>query len=146
MFNWAFHFMDWYYNSQGTPGPTMVITIVIAIFSLVAIFRFIRTFIHYVQTGELGDSDNYLVENLGDVEFKKAAYDFLLEPHPMTILADAAFLLLLGITVVLALGVIPILVEAAIPFALVILLARYLRRRVAKKEEFINTLKGKRDL
>lgn len=142
-----FDFMEWYYNIE---IPATIMFYSCLFYACVVVpFRLSRTFYVYVKTGRIGDSENSLMEiiydgGFGDRSLKQILIAVLTESHPLAILTDT---LMVGIVLfVLALvgGLIPLIATVGLVLGSIIGLAKYLRRRVEIREEFIEKLRGTR--
>ena len=100
----------------------------------VLLFRIGLLFRMYVNTGEVGDSDDFW---FGQVMDGKGIFSplYFTGTHPAGILLDACILSIVSV----------LMIPGWAPLAIIILLvilAKQMRERVAHKQEFVSNLKG----
>ncbi len=124
-----------------------IVYTLMVIFIPALLVRLLRIMPVYIKTGSMGDSDNSWVFNtyrkLSFLEkLPKQLYNLFMETHPEAIITDAIAIGLLGLVLFIAWGLIPFIVVIALFFYGIISLAKHLRERHVKKEEFVQALKG----
>lgn len=117
----------------GMYGTWMLLTA----FSIICILiRIGKSFWFYINTGEFGDfHDSCSAYNILDGEGSKIISALILGVHPIAILADIAVYCL----IVFLVGIIWLPLSIILPF---MGLAYLIRRRIARKQEFIARLDG----
>ena len=101
----------------------------------------------YVKTGSIGNVDNTFFFSLIDwnKSWREYARNFFTETHPVAILMDGLFLMLVSIILSLIYEAIPILFAIVVVVIGFVSLLRWLRKRFMLKQEFIERLNGEYD-
>lgn len=146
-----FYFMSLYYSAGY--GPGYVSAICALIFVSFLIVRPCRMFYVYVKTGTLDPRGNSslsqydtFMDNLEHVNtlrgIKKLVTDLYMNPVPDSLMYDFFMFLFSSLGLVMLGGVLPVIIAIWLVIYGIIRLARYLRKRVEMKEEFVDRLKG----
>lgn len=98
------------------------------------LYRTVRSFNHYINTGELGDAEYFWFGQIIEGNGIFSHYYFT-GYHPGGILLDACILTLV------ALLLIPFWAPLII-IVLIVILAKQMRKRIAHKQKFVANLKG----
>ena len=138
----------WYYETG--IGPAIVGGTLGFIFVTAFLCRIGNMFRTYVKTGTLISPDcGEFMDNLGNAIYNwrkipKLFKDFYLNTDPDEMFYDFIMFFFLSLAVLMVGGLIPYALVIWGIVASVIGLAKYMRRRVERKEEFIAKLKGER--
>lgn len=122
--------------------PT-IISFLITISFIIIIIRFGLLFWHYINTGNVGDleDDSGLLTIINnDISYLYPV--IFLGTHPGSIFIDLVGLALVSMIIGFAWPFFIIIIVGILP---IILLAVYLRKRIARKQEFIAKLEGTYD-
>lgn len=138
-----FFILEWYYRGGGS--GLLSFALLFIMFGTF-IFRPIHMFYKYVKTGILDDGNKPLVDNIDHLDnlagWKKMGVDFVMTTDPSHLGYDFILSIFLFLLLLMVGGIIPyILLVWSIVYS-VIRLAKYLRKRVEMKEEFVDRLKG----
>lgn len=99
-------------------------------------FRIVRMYFIYISTGKLGNIDNMMLENGFNLRW------FLTETHPLPIIMDSLFMLIvIGACVILSPIFFYVIGVVATIFS-IIWSAKYLRNKRVIKQNFVDALKG----
>lgn len=124
-------FTDLAYQEIGT----LVATTLTFVFVFAIIYRFIMSFIHYINHGNFGNVEKSFFISMVDTRWNDAVKYAFTGYHPGMILVDA-FILSLYSLVMVALWA-PMIV-----LLLLLLLGHTMRKRIGTKQEFIAKLDG----
>jgi len=144
----VFYFMSLYYSDGFGPGYVSAVCAIIFVSFMV--FRPCRMFYVYVQTGTLLHSRQYdtFMDNLGEVHtrtgIKKLVHDLYMNPVPEDLMYDFFMFCFFALGIVMLGGVLPYMLICWLILRGVIRIAKYMRKRVEMKEEFVARLKGDR--
>jgi hypothetical protein len=137
----------WYYADGIGPGIIAIGGIFIFVTALMT--RFANMFRIYVKTGSLNCDSGEFMDNLGSAlhdwrKIPKLIKDFYLSTDVDNMFFDFIMFALVCLGMLMVGGLIPYALVIWGIVAGVIGLAKYMRRRVEMKEEFIDRLKGNR--
>ena len=110
-----------------------IATVLVVIFAVIIIFRYCKAFYDYIHTGEFGDSDDCFIYQL--VEDQEITIHTLTGTHPVATLLD-------GFVFIVIAALSQFIWGAMLFIGGIILVAQILRKRIAKKQEFMSRLEG----
>lgn len=118
-----------------------VITLQISFWaSIIAIciisFRIVRMYFVYISTGKLGNDHHMMMEGGFKLRW------FLTETHPLPIIMDSLFMLVVIVLSVIISPIFLYVIGVVATIFSIIWSAKYFRVKRAKKEEFIEALRG----
>lgn len=113
------------------------------------VVRLLRIFPFYVKNGHTGDPDNtiFFASIISGKQStpkgrRKVLRNFFLETHPAAIAQDVFIIAAVGFVLFMAWIVVPPITAGLFMFWCIIKLAKHMRERHLKKEEFLERLTG----
>ena len=136
---------SWYY---GTNAPLYVALVCFLIWISFIVFRFGRMFYLYVKTGEAHSGSSNFMENIECLNsffaVKTLVKDLYMNTNTDDIFYDAVLFMFASLFLMMLGGVVPYIFALWLIVEGIIQLAKYMRKRVEMKEEFVEKLKGNR--